>query len=812
MKRKYSVKGMTCSACENHVHNSVCKLPGVEHVEVNLLTNSMNVEFDETKVDDSMIIKAVKDGGYQASSYDDALVDNDDLSNLKRKLIYCFIALGLLMYVSMSSMLSYPIPDIIRDNVYFNIILQIIFLIPILILKKDYFVNGFKNLIHFDPTMDSLIALGAGAAIVYSIYSVVLALSGSLMEMHLVHNVYFESAGMIVTLISFGKYLEAKSKKKTTDAIGKLLELAPDVACRFNDGKEEIVKISELKIDDLVLVRANETVPVDGKIVQGFSSIDESMITGESLPIEKEVSSLVIGGTNNLQGTFVYTVTRTVEDSTLAKIIELVEEASSSKAPMTRTIDKVVKYFVPTVIVIALITFVGWLIMGEDLNFAITSAIAVLVISCPCALGLATPVAIMVSTGVGATNGILIKSAEVLENENNIDVVVFDKTGTLTKGMAQVSDIYSHKLELAQVIAIIASLEKGSSHVLANAFIQKAAEMNLELKEITDFESLSGLGIRGTIDNVEYAVGNLRMMKESGIDLSRYQEKIDLYLIQCKTLVFLAHDQKLIGLVSIFDDIKDTSRQAIQRLKEMKIKTVMLTGDLKGTANAINKQLGLDEVIAEVLPQDKENVIQQLQAQGNSVLMVGDGINDAPALVRSDVGVAIGKGNDIAIDAADVILMKDDIRDIVASIELSKRTIINIKENLFWAFIYNVIGIPIAAGIFYYSFGLRLDAMVGSLCMSLSSVCVVTNALRLKRFKPYYQKENKKMKKEIVIEGMMCQHCKKHVEEALNGLADTTAAVDLENNLARVETVQDDSILKNAIEKAGYKVVGIKNV
>lgn len=374
--------------------------------------------------------------------------------------------------------------------------------------------------------MDSLIALGAGAAIVYSIYSVVLALSGSLMEMHLVHNVYFESAGMIVTLISFGKYLEAKSKKKTTDAIGKLLELAPDVACRFNDGKEEIVKISELKIDDLVLVRANETVPVDGKIVQGFSSIDESMITGESLPIEKEVSSLVIGGTNNLQGTFIYTVTRTVEDSTLAKIIELVEEASSSKAPMTRTIDKVVKYFVPTVIVIALITFVGWLIMGEDLNFAITSAIAVLVISCPCALGLATPVAIMVSTGVGATNGILIKSAEVLENENNIDVVVFDKTGTLTKGMAQVSDIYSHKLELAQVIAIIASLEKGSSHVLANAFIQKAAEMNLELKEITDFESLSGLGIRGTIDNVEYAVGNLRMMKESGIDLSRYQEKL----------------------------------------------------------------------------------------------------------------------------------------------------------------------------------------------------------------------------------------------------------------------------------------------
>lgn len=812
MKQKYSVKGMTCSACESHVYNSVCKLPGVEKVDVNLLTNSMNVEFDENVVNDAMIIKAVSDGGYQASNFDEALIDSDDLSILKQKLVYCFIALGLLMYVSMSSMFNYPIFSIIRENAYLNIVLQIVFLIPILVIKKDYFINGFKNLVHLDPTMDSLIALGAGAAIVYSFYSLALALTGNLMLMHLVHNVYFESAGMIVTLISFGKYLEAKSKKKTTDAIGKLLELAPDVACRIVDGKEEIVKISELGINDQVLVKANETVPVDGKIIQGFSSIDESMITGESLPIEKEVGSLVIGGTNNLQGSFVYEVTRTVEDSTLAKIIELVEEASSSKAPMTRTIDKVVKYFVPTVIIISLITFISWLLIGEDLNFAITSAIAVLVISCPCALGLATPVAIMVSTGVGASNGILIKSAEVLENENNIDVVVFDKTGTLTKGMAQVSDVYSDSLELSAVITIIASLEKGSSHILANAFVQKADEMNLELAEVTDFQSLSGLGIKGKINNIEYSVGNLRMMREIGLDLSGYQDKIDKYLNQGKTLVFLASNQSIVGLVSIFDDVKDTSVQAIWRLKEMKIKTVMLTGDLKATADAINKTLRLDEVIAEVLPQDKENVIKQLQAKGNHVLMVGDGINDAPALVRSDVGVAIGKGNDIAIDAADVILMKDDIRDIVTSLELSKRTILNIKENLFWAFIYNIIGIPIAAGLFYYSFGLRLDAMVGSLCMSLSSVCVVSNALRLKRFKPYYIKENKKMKKEIMIEGMMCQHCKKHVEDALNSLADTQAVVELENNLAKVETVQEDSVLTNAVEKAGYKVVGIKNV
>ena len=792
MKQKYSVKGMTCSACENHVYNSVCKLPGVNNVEVNLLTNSMNVDYDESKVSDTLIIKAVNDGGYQASLFDESLVDNDDLSDLKKRLIYCFIALALLMYVSMSSMFNYPIPAFIRENSYINFALQTIFLIPILILKKDYFINGFKNLIHLDPTMDSLIALGSGAAIIYSFYSLVLSLTGSMMEEHLVHNIYLESAGMIVTLISFGKYLEAKSKKKTTDAISRLLELAPDVACRVNDGNEEIVKISELKINDQVLVKANETIPVDGKIIQGFSSVDESMITGESLPVEKDVASLVIGGTNNLQGSFIYEVTKTVEDSTLAKIIELVEEASSSKAPMTRMIDKVVKYFVPTVIIIAIITLVYWLIAGMGLNFAITNAIAVLVISCPCALGLATPVAIMVSTGVGATNGILIKSASVLENENNIDVVVFDKTGTLTQGKVQVRDVYSNSL--------------------ADAFIQKAEELNIELIETDKFESLSGLGIKGTVLNQDYLVGNLRMIKENKIDFSDYQDKIDSFVAQGKTLVFLASENKLIGLVSIFDDIKQTSKQAIERLKEMKIKTVMLTGDLKTSANAINQQLGLDEVIAEVLPQDKENVIKKLQSQGNSVMMVGDGINDAPALVRSDVGVAIGKGNDIAIDAADVILMKDDMRDIVSSIELSKKTILNIKENLFWAFIYNIIGIPIAAGVFYHLLGLRLDAMIGSLCMSLSSVCVVSNALRLKRFKPYYKKENKKMKKELKIEGMMCQMCKKHVEEALNNLADTSAVVDLEANNAIVETTLDDSVLKAAVEKAGYKVVEINNV
>lgn len=812
MKQKFNVKGMTCSACENHVYNSVCKLPGVDKVEVNLLTNSMNIEFDEKQISDTTIIKAVNDSGYQASLFDSKLVNEDDLSRLKKKLIYCFGALILLMYVSMSSMFNYPIFSIIKENAYLNISLQIIFLIPILILKKDYFINGFKNLFHLDPTMDSLIALGAGAAIIYSLYSVVLTINGLMMSEHLIHNVYFESAGMIVTLISFGKYLETKSKKKTTDAISKLLELTPDVACRINDGKEEIVKISQLQLNDKVLVKANETIPVDGKVIQGYSSVDESMLTGESLPVEKEEGSLVIGGTNNLQGTFIYEVTKTADDSTLAKIIELVEEASSSKAPMTRTIDKVVKYFVPAVILIALITFICWLAVGESLNFAVTNAIAVLVISCPCALGLATPVAIMVSTGVGATNGILIKSASVLENENSIDVVVFDKTGTLTNGKAQVSDVYSDKLSKQDIIQIIASLEKGSSHVLADAFVLKAEQLNISFKDVDEFESLSGLGVKGKIGNQEYFVGNLRMMERLKIDVSSYHQQIEQYVNEGKTLVFLATSKQLMGLVSIFDDIKETSPAAIKRLQEMNIKTVMLTGDLHSTAMAINARLGLDEVIAEVLPQDKVKIIRKFQNQGKNVMMVGDGINDAPALVSSNVGVAIGKGNDIAIDAADVILMKDDMRDIVSSLELSKRTILNIKENLFWAFIYNVIGIPIAAGLFYYSFGLRLDAMIGSLCMSLSSVCVVSNALRLKRFKPYYKKECKKMKKEIIIEGMMCQMCKKHVEEALASLPDTSVVVNLEKNNAIVETVQDDHILKAAVEKAGYKVVEIKNV
>lgn len=811
MKQKFDIQGMTCSACQSHINTAVKKIVGVNEVDVNLLTNTMMVDYDDTLVRVTMIIDVVSKAGYKASVANSNEIQKDVLSEKKREVIVSFVFLGLLMYISMSTMFNYPIPAVIIDNPLVNIALQIVFLIPILYIQRAYFINGFKTLFHGQPTMDSLIAIGAGASIAYSLYSTIMIIVEPSNAMHMMHTIYFESAGMIVVLISFGKYLESKSKQKTTDAISKLLNLTPPTATLLKDGKEERIAVEQLKVNDIILVKANETIPVDGIVIKGQSSVDEAMITGESLPIEKVVDSKVIGGTHNLQGTFQCKVTSTIENSTLAKIIELVEEASSSKAPITSIVDKVVTWFVPVVIAISIITFIVWLVLGEPFSFALSNAVAVLVISCPCALGLATPVAIMVSTGVGAKNGILLKSASVLENERNVDVVVLDKTGTITKGKASVSDIISDQKELQDVLTIVASLEKGSTHVLANAIIEKAKEANIEYVEVEEFSSLSGMGLQGRIKNDVYTVGNYHLMEKLKIDVTTYQERYLALMDAGKTCVFVACNQDLIAIIGIYDEIKETSKEAIEMLKNAGIKVIMLTGDSKRAANAINKTLQLDEVIAEVLPEDKEKVIKDLQEKGHHVLMVGDGINDAPALVRSDVGLAIGAGNDIAIDSADVILMKDDLRDITTSILLSKKTVTNIKQNLFWAFIYNIIGIPVAAGVFYYSFGIRLDAMFGALCMSLSSVCVVTNALRLKNFKVKY-KENRKMKKEMIIEGMSCGHCKKRVEDTLNALDNTKATVVLEKNTAHVETTLSNEILKSAVVAAGYTVVEIKDV
>lgn len=813
MKQKYDVKGMTCSACEIHVNKAVSNVVGVNQVEVSLLTNSMQVTYDDTIVKSIDIMEAVKGAGYEANlAGDQKKVAENEMATKKKEVTVSFVLLGLLMYISMSNMISYPIPSLIKENILLNIGLQVLLLLPITYIHRKYFINGFKMLFRRSPNMDSLIALGAGASIVYSVYSTIQIVLEPSMGMHMLHNIYFESAAMIVVLISFGKYLEFKSKQKTTDAITKLLDLAPKTAILIDGEKTVEIPVEQLQLGDKVLVKANSSIPVDGVIISGESSVDEAMITGESLPVEKEVSSKVIGGTNNLQGSFVFEVSQTVENSTLAKIIALVEEASSSKAPITSIVDQIVRWFVPVVIVIAILTLLVWLALGEPFSFALSNAIAVLVISCPCALGLATPVAIMVSTGVGAKNGILLKSASVLENERNIDVVVLDKTGTITKGKAEVSDVYTNTISEKELIQIVASLEKGSSHILANAFLEKAANDMVALVEVSDFKSLSGLGLQGTINGHVYMVGNHTLMQKQAIDISIYEEQYQALMDAGKTCVFVATDQKLLGVVGIYDAIKDTSVEAIQMLKQMGIKVMMLTGDSKRAALALNKTLQLDSVIAEVLPEDKENEIKRLQSQGHRVLMVGDGINDAPALVRSDVGLAIGAGNDIAIDSADVILMKDDLRDIITSIRLSKQTVRNIKQNLFWAFIYNCIGIPIAAGVFYYAYNLRLDAMLGALAMSLSSVCVVSNALRLRNFKIIHNKEIKKMKKEIQIEGMTCGHCKKRVEDALQNLNETTAIVNLEEKKAVVETAINDDILKSAVENAGYKVVGIKNV
>lgn len=811
MKQKFDIKGMTCSACQMHITTSIKKCIGVNSVDVNLLTNSMVVDYDDTLLTTLTIMEVVKKAGYQASVTGHNSEQGNELMKKRKELVISFIFLGFLMYISMSSMFTYPIPMIIKQIPILNLALQILFLLPILYLHRMYFINGFKTLFHLQPTMDSLIAIGAGASILYSLYVLVIIIIDNSQAMHMMHTVYFESAGMIVTLISFGKYLESKSKQKTTAAISKLMDLAPDTATLIKDEKEEIVAVDQLQIDDIVLVKANEIIPIDGVLIKGSSTVNEAMITGESLPIEKSIDSKVIGGTYNLQGTFQCRVTTTTSNSTLAKIIALVEEASSSKAPITSIVDKVVTWFVPAVIIIASITLIAWLLLGESFSFAMSNAVAVLVISCPCALGLATPVAIMVSTGVGAKNGILLKSASVLENERHIDVVVLDKTGTITKGKATVSDIYSKELETNRLLMIVSSLEKASTHVLANAIIEKAKENNIQYLEVEQFSSIDGMGLQGVINNAIYTVGNHTLMKKQGIDIQEYQEYYISLMDAGKTCVFVACNNQLVGVIGIYDEIKETSIEAIKLLKQAGIRVIMLTGDTKRVAHAINKRLQLDDVIAEVLPQDKEQVIQDLQKEGHHVLMVGDGINDAPALVRSDVGVAIGAGNDIAIDSADVILMKDDLRDIITSIRLSTKTVRTIKENLFWAFIYNVIGIPVAAGVFYYGFSIRLDAMIGALCMSLSSLCVVSNALRIKKFKVKYE-EKKKMKKVIVIKGMMCEHCKKRITEAISQLEDTIVNVDLNRGVAIVETTVDNTVLEATIVAAGYQVVEITNV
>ena len=748
-KETYDVTGMTCSSCVRHVEKAVEKQPGVKKVTVNLLKNSMVVDYDENKLNQAEIENAVSDAGYGArlrSKNADLTKDTEENSaqkeyeSYKRRLIWSVIFTVPLIYLSMGHMLGWPLPFFFlgTTNAITFAFTQFLLLLPVVYLNRSYFINGFKSLFKGTPNMDSLVALGASAALVYGIFTIYKIgiglgfLDFKSVSAH-VMNLYFESAGTILTLITLGKTLEAKAKGKTTDAISKLLNLAPKTARVLRDNQEKNVPVEEVKKDDVVIVKAGESIPVDGVIISGSASIDESALTGESLPVDKKEGDKAIGATINRNGYFKMRVTKTGDETVLAQIVKLVDEATSSKAPIANLADRVSGVFVPIVIGIAFIAAIIWLLLGSTFEFALSIGISVLVISCPCALGLATPTAIMVGTGQGAINGILFKSAKALETTHELQTIVFDKTGTITEGKPVVTDIFPLQNTENDLLQIAASLESLSEHPLAQAITTSAKEKNLSFLEVEKFTQVAGQGISGIIDGKKILAGNLKMMNENQIETTS-ANFLDNSTNGGKTTLYFAQDNRLIGIIRVADVIKDTSKEAIEELNQMGLQTIMLTGDNETTARSIAKKAGIRNVIAEVLPADKEHEIQKLQNQGQKVAMVGDGINDAPALARADVGIAIGAGTDIAIDSADVVLMKSQLTEVSTAIKLSKATIKNIKENLFWAFIYNIIGIPIAAGIFYPAFGFKLSPMIGALAMSFSSVFVVTNALRLRFF------------------------------------------------------------------------------
>lgn len=884
MKERFDVAGMTCSACSSHVEKSVGKLTGVENVSVNLLTNSMQVEFDENKLDTAGIIKAVEDAGYGAAVKDGHAKsgtktsgqsdsqENSGLSaveqnvkNMKKRLIVSLIFWIPLMYVSMGHMiyqwLNIPMPPFTMNFLHGNenaityAFTQFLLLLPILIANQKYFKNGFKTLWHRSPNMDSLIAIGAGAAILYgifAIYRIGYAMGhGDMMVVHqYAHDLYFESAGTILTLITIGKYLETKSKGKTSEAITKLLNLAPKTVTAVRDGVEQVVDAADVEKGEIFLVKPGESVAVDGIVLEGKSSFDESAITGESIPVPKQEGDTIVSASINKSGLIRAKATKVGEDTTIAQIIRLVEEASSSKAPIAKMADKIAGVFVPAVITIALITGVIWLISGATFEFAMSTAIAVLVISCPCALGLATPVAIMVGTGKGAENGILIKSGDALETAHQIDTVVLDKTGTITQGKPVVTDIIcaaGKNADKTQLLQIAGSLEKGSEHPLAEAIVNYCETNSIALEKVTDFNALFGKGIEGTVSGTHYFAGNEKMMEEKGISLSAEQKnQIRELAKQGRTPLLFADEKQFLGIVAVADVVKPTSKEAVQKFRDYGIHVIMLTGDNEVTAQAIKEQVGIDEVIAGVLPTQKEEKISALKQAGHKVAMIGDGVNDAPALASADVGIAIGAGTDVAIESADIVLMKNDLLDAVGAVKLSKAVIRNIKENLFWAFFYNSIGIPLAAGVLYPLFQIKLNPMFGAAAMSLSSVCVVSNALRLRWVKLHDAKKTQSephqdvaastiadinqhnaldnnikstnndkgestMTTTISIEGMMCAHCQAHVEKALKEVAGVTeVTVSLENKNAVVTGDASVEALKQAVVDAGYEVTDVK--
>lgn len=859
MKEKFDVTGMTCPACSSRVEKCVSKLEGVEEVTVNLLTNSMQVKYDENVLEEQGIIDAVVHAGYGASparessgfaggSKGTAVGQaqrqqgengknpvQEHLEYMKKRTFWSFVFLIPLMYVSMGHMIGAPLPGFLHGtvNAVAFAMTQFLLCLPVLYINRGYFTKGFSTLLHGAPNMDTLIAVGSAASLVYGIFAIYRMGYGlGVQDMELVerylHDLYFESAVMILALINIGKYLEARSKGKTSQAIEKLMDMAPKTAFVERDGMVLEIPAEEILPGDVLQVKPGSSVPADGVILEGSTSVDQAAITGESIPVQKNPGDSVIAATMNKAGFFRMKATKVGKDTTFAQIIRLVEDASASKAPIAKMADKIAGVFVPVVMAIALITGIAWVIAGAEFEFALSCAISVLVISCPCALGLATPVAIMVGTGKGAENGILIKSGEALEVTHNIQSVVLDKTGTITQGTPEVTDIQAFGMEKQELLKIAGALEKKSEHPLAEAVLKKAEEEGILLPEVQEFQAVPGKGIQGKIQGIQYYAGNLKFMEERQIDTSKVEKQVERLAEEGKTPLIFATEEQVLGILAAADLVKPTSAQAIRELKKLGIQVIMLTGDNERTAKAIQKQLDLDTVIAEVLPQDKEREVAKLQAEGKTVAMVGDGVNDAPALARADVGIAIGAGTDVAIESADIVLMKNDLLDVVTAVGLSKAVIRNIKENLFWAFFYNACGIPLAAGLLYPVFGLKLSPMFGAAAMSLSSLFVVSNALRLRFFhvlkKPEVMtREEAVSDKNVVnkeemnmytmkIEGMMCPHCQAAVTKALNALEGVKAEVNLEKKEAYVEAganVSKEELAK-AVTEAGYEVLSVE--
>ena len=853
---KFSVTGMSCAACSAHVEKAVAKVPGVTSVTVSLLTNSINVEGTAAPSD---IIQAVTQAGYGASlqggeqntsapAFDEEALKDHETPKLRKRLIASVVILIPLMYVSMGHMMwNWPLPSFMAGNHVAMGLYQMLLTILVMIINQKFFISGFTSLLHKSPNMDTLVALGSGASFAYSTYAL-FAMTGAQMRMDMdavmqyMDEFYFESAAMILTLITVGKMLEAYSKGKTTNALKSLMQLAPKKATILRDGEEVSVPVEQVQIGDIFVVRPGESVPVDGVIIEGNSALNESALTGESIPVDKAEGDSVSAATLNQSGFLKCRATRVGNDTTLSQIIQMVSDAAATKAPIAKVADKVSGVFVPAVISIAVVTIIVWLLVGQDFGFALARGISVLVISCPCALGLATPVAIMVGNGVGAKNGVLFKTAVSLEETGKVDIVALDKTGTITQGEPKVTDmIPGEGITKDTLMQTALALELKSEHPLAKAIVAYGEEQQITVSAADDFQAMPGNGLSGIVSGARVFGGNLKFISGKTTVSEQMQRQAEELAKQGKTPLFFATEEKLFGIIAVADVIKEDSPQAISQLQNMGIEVVMLTGDNQRTAEAIGAQAGVDRVIAGVLPDGKERVIRELQQRGK-VAMVGDGINDAPALTRADMGIAIGAGADVALDAADVVLVKSSLSDVPAAIRLSRAVLRNIHENLFWAFIYNVIGIPIAAGVWYHWFGLKLNPMFGAAAMSLSSFCVVTNALRLNFVKVYSTKRDKKknhkknqnqqdvqivvntdvmaekqeendMEKVIEIKGMMCGHCEAHVKkalEALDGVASAEASHEKGTAVVQLSGSVDDAAMKKAVEDEGYEVIEIR--